>query len=94
MFCIDPAHGPCSNPRQSPKSFQVNESGPKGTRAEPNSPPVTGQPAVNSTSRDSKKLAGGLSRRLGLGLGFELGLLLGVLLLGRRASRPALRTSQ
>ncbi|ETZ54742.1 hypothetical protein L839_0628 [Mycobacterium avium MAV_120809_2495] len=30
MFCIDPAHGPCSMPRQSPKYFQVSESGPSG----------------------------------------------------------------
>ncbi len=30
MFCIDPAHGPWSMPRQSPKYFHVSESGPSG----------------------------------------------------------------
>jgi hypothetical protein len=30
MFCIDPAHNAMSRPRQSPKYFQVSESGPRG----------------------------------------------------------------
>lgn len=30
MFCIDPAHNAISRPRQSPKYFQVSDSGPSG----------------------------------------------------------------
>ena len=31
MFCMEPAHGPCNMPRQSPKYRRVKESGPSGT---------------------------------------------------------------
>ncbi len=31
MFCIDPAQGPKSMPRQPPKYLQVRESGPSGS---------------------------------------------------------------
>ena len=46
MFCIDPAHGPCSMPRQSPKYFQVSESGPSGCGGASYPPGATGQPAA------------------------------------------------
>src|SRR4029079_9796002 len=51
MFCIEPAHGPCSMPRQSPKYFQVSDSGPRGTGGASYPPGATGQPAA--TGADS-----------------------------------------
>ena len=44
MFCIEPAHGPCSMPRQSPKYFHVNEPGPSGCGGASYPPAATGQP--------------------------------------------------
>lgn len=44
MFCMDPARA-LKHPRQSPKSFQVSESGPRGTASYPL---LTGQPDSDS----------------------------------------------
>ncbi len=44
MFCIDPAHGPCKSPRQSPNNSHVSESGPRGCGGASYPPEVTGQP--------------------------------------------------
>jgi hypothetical protein len=50
MFCIEPAHGPCSIPRQSPKYFHVSESGPSGAGGAWYPPGPTGQPAATAAS--------------------------------------------
>ncbi len=44
MFCMDPAHGPCSMPRQSPKYRQVSDSGPNGRGGASYPMGDTGQP--------------------------------------------------
>jgi hypothetical protein len=44
MFCIEPAHGPCSRPRQSPKYFHMSESGPSTSGGTSYAPADTGQP--------------------------------------------------
>ncbi len=44
MFCIEPAHGPCSIPVHLPKYFQVSESGPSGSGGASYPPDETGHP--------------------------------------------------
>ncbi|EUA23809.1 hypothetical protein I553_5211 [Mycobacterium xenopi 4042] len=41
---MDPAHGPCSRPRQSPKYRQVSDSGPSGLGGASYPGPDTGHP--------------------------------------------------